>query len=344
MKPDTSIGFASDNNSGVHPEILDAMYLVNTGPTLAYGHDDFTESAVNAFKREFGEDIDVYFVFTGTAANVLSIRALTKSYHAVICSQTAHLHNDECAAPEQQTGCKLLPISTNNGKIGIDGIRKMRGTPGFEHHVQPKVISITQATEWGTVYLQEEIAAIASFAHRHDMYLHMDGARLANAAQFLNTTLRDLTKDAGVDVLSFGGTKNGMMIGEAVVFMDKKLSPDFKYIRKQRMQLGSKMRFISAQFQAFFENGLWRKIASHSNGMACYLAEKIENIPELEIVQPVESNHVFARIPSALLQTLKKQYKFHVWNEEQSIVRWMTTFDTTEEDIDRFVETIRQNL
>ena len=336
-----SKSFASDNNSGIHPEILDAIISANRGHTIAYGDDYYTELAVERFKEHFGENIDVYFVFNGTAANVLGFKAVTKSFNSIICADIAHINVDECGAPEKYTGCKLLTIPTGNGKITIDQIKQKMHGIGVEHHSQPKVVSITQSTELGTVYTLKEISKIADFVHAHGMILHMDGARVSNAAASLNVRLRDITTDAGVDVLSFGGTKNGMLLGEAVVFFKRDLSRDFKYIRKQGMQLASKMRFISAQFIALLSNDLWLKNARHSNEMARLLAEKVGEIPQIKITQKVDANAVFATVPKKYIPILQEKYFFYVWNEETSEVRWMTTFDTIIEDIEDFVILIK---
>jgi len=339
-----SRGFASDNNAGVHPEILKAIAEVNQGHVIAYGDDPYTAQAIDKFKEHFGNDIDVYFVFNGTAANVLGITALTRSFNSIICSDLAHLHVDECGAPEKYTGCKLLTVPSPDGKLTVGGIQGHLHGFDFEHHAQPKVVSITQATEMGTVYRPEEIREIADLVHSYNMYLHMDGARLSNAAVSLSCGFRDITVDCGVDVLSFGGTKNGMMFGEAIVFFNKNLTGNFKYIRKQGMQLGSKMRFISAQFNALLSNDLWRRNAKHSNDMAKYLEEKVKHIPKIKITQPVEANAVFAILPAESIPELQKQFFFYVWDETTSEVRWMTSFDTTKEDIDRFAQTLENIL
>lgn len=335
-------GFASDNNSGVHPDILKAVSMANVGHTVAYGDDIYTESAIRKFKMHLGNDIDVYFVFLGTAANVLGLKAVTRSYNSVICAETAHIDVDECGAPEKHTGCKLLSVPTPDGKIRVDDVKKHMHGFGFEHHTQPRVISITQATELGTVYDPDEIKEITDFAHRHDMIVHMDGARLCNAAAHLKTRLKEVTTDAGIDVLSFGGTKNGMMYGEAVVFFRKELSQDFKYVRKQGMQLASKMRFIAAQFDALLSNDLWLKNAEHSNQMAALLAERVKEIPKIKITREVEANAVFAIVPRQYIPQLQKEYFFHVWDQETSEVRWMTSFDTRKEDITAFAELLRK--
>ena len=337
-------GFASDNNSGVHPEILNAMSSVNRGHTIAYGDDVYTESAIQKFKDIFGKDIDVYFVFTGTGANVLGLKATTEPFNAVICADTAHIHVDECGAPEKFTGCKLLTIPTKNGKITTQQIKPYLHSLGFEHHAQPRVISITQATELGTVYDLEEIKEITDFAHNNNLLVHMDGARLCNAAAGLHTDLKIITSEAGIDVLSFGGTKNGMMYGEAIVFFNKELSESFKYIRKQGMQLASKMRFIAIQFETLLSNNLWIKNARHANNMAQLLAGEVSKIPQVKITQKVEANGVFAVLPGRVIPVLQKEYFFYVWNEEISEVRWMTSFDTTKQDIMNFVKLLKKVL
>ena len=242
--------FASDNNAGIHPAILQAISRANQGHVVGYGDDTCTQRAVRLFQRHFGSGTQVFFVFNGTAANVLSLAALTNSYHAVICTSDAHIYNDECGAPEKLTGCKLIPVQTSDGKLKVESVSRLCHGIGDQHHVQPRVISITQSTEVGTVYRPEEIKALARFAHRREMFLHMDGARLANACASLRLNLRQATRDLGVDVLSFGGTKNGGLGAEAVVFFDPKLARDFKFLRKQNMQLASKMRFAAAQFEA----------------------------------------------------------------------------------------------
>ena len=336
--------FASDNNAGVHPRVLEAIVTANEGHVVAYGDDPFTEAATAKFKEHFGDDIDVYFVFGGTGANVVGLKALTQPYHAILCAETAHINVDECGAPEKFTGCKLLAAKTADGKLTPEHLKVFLHGIGFEHHVQPRVISVSQATEMGTVYTPEELKSLARFAHERNMFLHMDGARISNAAASLGLTLRALTKDAGVDVLSFGGAKNGMMYGEAVVFFDKSLSKDFKYLRKQGTHLPSKMRFISAQFEALLTDDLWRKNAEHANRMAQVLARELKQVPQIRLTQKVESNGVFAIVPPEYVPTLQQSYFFYVWNEEISEVRLMTSFDTTEDDIEAFVKLLKQTL
>jgi len=334
-------GFASDNNSGIHPEILNALSAANEGHAVGYGGDDLTQKAIARFKKEFGEPTDVYFVFNGTGANVLSLSTLTRSFHSIICAETAHIQVDECGAPEKFTGSKLLPVATIKGKITPEGIAKYLHGFDFEHHSQPGIISISQVTELGTVYTVEEIKAITSLAHQYGLFVHMDGARIANAAVALNLPFRSFTVDAGIDVLSFGGTKNGMMLGEAVLFFNPELSKNTKYIRKQSMQLFSKMRFVSAQFLAYFNDDLWKRNATHSNRMARLLEQEVLKIPAIQLTQNVEANGVFAIVPPAIIPQLQEKYFFYMWDEHRSEVRWMTSFDTQEEDILNFTTLIK---
>jgi len=342
MKPIRS--FASDNNAGVHPEILKAIAMVNQGHVVGYGADPYTAIMVNTFREHFGADVEVFPVFNGTGANCLSLQALTKSYHAVLCAASAHIYTDECGAPEKFTGCKLIPIPTSDGKLTVELVRHAYHGIGDEHHVQPKVISITQATEMGTVYRPEEIRALAQFAREHDLYLHLDGARIANAAASLGQNLRQATRDLGVDVLSFGGTKNGILGGEAVVFFRPEMAEDFLYLRKQAMQLASKMRFISAQLGALLTSDLWLTNAQHSNRMAKLLEAEVRKIPQAKIVYHVEANGVFAKIPHEAIAKIQERYFFYVWNEEESVVRWMCSFDTTEEDVKEFAAFVAKVL
>jgi threonine aldolase len=340
MKPVRS--FASDNNAGVHPNVLQAIAAVNRGHVVGYGDDRYTEAAVRKFKQHFGSDIEVFIVFNGTAANCLSLKSMTESYHAVICAEAAHIYTDECGAPEKFTGCKLIPIPTADGKLTIESVSHAYHGIGDQHHVQPRAISITQVTEMGTVYTPREVRDLARFAHEREMFLHMDGARIANAAVSLGLTLREATRDLGVDVLSFGGTKNGAMGAEAVVFFDKKLSRDFLYLRKQGMQLASKMRFISAQLEALLSNDLWRKNAEHANRMAGLLQREISKIPKVKIVYKVEANGVFVQIPRQAIAKLQKRYFFYLWDEDRSVVRWMCSFDTTERDVKEFASYVER--
>jgi threonine aldolase len=335
-------GFASDNNAGVHPEVLKEMESVNAGHTIGYGSDIYTEKARELFRKHLGGTAEIFFVFNGTGANVLGISGITRPWNSVITSSSAHIEQDECGAPEKFTGCKVLTVDTPDGKISVDMLDKHMHGLDFEHHSQPKVISITQATEMGTVYTHGEIQKISDFAHKNNMLLHMDGARIANAAVSLNLPFKAFTTDAGVDVLSFGGTKNGMMFGEAVCFLNPALSENFKYIRKQGMQLASKMRFISAQYLAYFKNDLWKKCAFHSNSMAQLLYEKVKDIRGVKVTQKVQSNGVFVIIPQVVAEKLSKEYFFYPWNEKTSEYRWMTSWDTTEEDIKNFTNLLKK--
>jgi len=337
-------GFASDNNAGVHPVIMKALNDVNVGHSIAYGDDPYTKKAIENLRNIFGAGSSAFFVFNGTAANVLGLSSLTQSYNSIICAETAHINVDECGAPEKFSGCKLLSVATNNGKLTIGGIKKHMHGFGFEHHSQPKMISISQTTEMGTVYTPTEVREIADFAHSNNMKLHMDGARISNAAASLGMGFAEFTGAAGVDILSFGGTKNGLMFGEAVIFFDSQLSDDFKYRRKQGMQLASKMRFISAQFNAFLENDLWKTNAAHANKMAQFLYQKVKHIDEVTVTQEVQANGVFVILPEKVVADLQKEYFFYPWDEERSEYRWMTSFDTTEEDIENFVAKLKQLL
>jgi threonine aldolase len=341
MKPSRS--FASDNNASVHPEVLEAMRRANDGPAAAYGDDPLTGLAVDKFREQFGDDVAVFFVFNGTAANVLSLQALTRPFHAVLCPESSHIYTDECGAPERFTGCKLIPLAAPDGKLTVDTVAHAYHGIGDQHHVQPRVISITQATEMGTVYDPAEIESLARFAHERNMFLHVDGARLANAVamQGPSLSLRQATRDLGVDVLSFGGTKNGVMGAEAVVFFRPELAEDFLFVRKQGMQLASKMRYTSAQMVALLTNDLWRRNAEQANRMARLLEEEIGKIPRIKIAFPVQANGVFAQIPRDAIQKIQERYFFYVWIEEKSVVRWMCSFDTTEEEVRKFAEFVR---
>ena len=329
-------GFASDNNSGIHTEILKAIEAANNGHSIGYGDDKWTNEAVELFKKEFGNDTEVYIVLTGTGANILGIQSAINSFHTVICADTAHINTDECGAPEKFTGSKLIPVATNNGKITPAQIEKHLHGFGFEHHSQPGLISITQVTELGTVYSVDEIRSLADMAHKHGMYLQMDGARISNAAVSLGLPFRSFTRDAGVDILSFGGTKNGMMIGEAVLFFNPDLALNSKYYRKQAAQLYSKMRFVGAQFVPYLRDGIWKINATHANRMAKILETEIRKLKGVEITQSVDANGIFALIPKKLIPLLQNEYFFYTWDESRGEVRWMTSFDTTEEDIMNF--------
>ena len=334
--------FASDNNAGVHPAVWRAMQSAGDGHVRSYGHDELTRRVESLFCEQFGPGAQAWMVFTGTAANVLGLESLTRPHHAIICAEGAHIAVDECGAPERFTGCKLLTVRTADGKLRPSDLPGLLTALGDEHRVQPSVVSISQATEVGTVYTVEQVRALASAAHAHGLTLHMDGARMANAAASLKVHLRAFTTDAGVDVLSFGGTKNGLLAAEAVVLLQGQSPADMPFIRKQGMQLASKMRFIAAQFLAYFEDELWRRNADHANRMARRLAVGVSDIPGVVVTRPVEANGVFARMPPERIAALQEWALFYVWDAELAEVRWMTAWDTTEEDVDAFIAAIRE--
>ena len=337
-----SRGFASDNNAGIHPVVLKAIEDANQGHVVGYGNDAYTLQAVESFKKLFGQSAEIFFVFGGTAANVLGLKACTQPYNAIICAQSAHINVNECGAIEQFGHCKLLLVPTADGKITVDQVKNHLHGIGDPHHVQPKVISITQPTELGTLYTPAEVKALGDFAHANGLLLHMDGARIANATVALGGNVRAFTVDAGVDVLSFGGTKNGMMGGEAIVFLNPALAHNFKFTRMQGMQLNSKMRFVAAQFNALLTDDLWLKNAAHANTMAWLLAEKVRTLPGVTLTQKVQTNAIFAHIPQQVIKLLQEKFFFYVWNEETAEVRWVTSFDTQEEDIAQFIGCLRE--
>jgi len=336
--------FASDNSAGVHPKVLTAIGDANVGHVPAYGDDPYTERAVAQFRRVFGEGIEVFFVYGGTGANVLAIHAVTESYHSVICAESAHINVDECGAPEKFTGCKLLTVRTPDGKLRAEDVHPFMRGLGVEHHAQPRVVSITQASELGTVYRPEEVRALADTVHDYGMVLHMDGARIANAAVSLGCSLKAITADVGVDLLSFGGTKNGLLGGEALVFFRSEFARDFRFLRKQAMQLASKMRFIAVQFETLLQDDLWRRNAEHANRMARMLGDAMADVPQVSITHPIEANAVFAVVPAHHIAALQAEYFFYVWDEQTSEVRWMTAFDTSDEDIRSFASAARRIL
>lgn len=327
--------FASDNYAGVHPEVMDALIRANADHAGSYGADRYTERAVALFQNHFGDDAQIFFVYNGTAANTLGLSALTKSFHSIICSSLAHINVDESTAPEKFTGCKLITIDSPDCKLLPSQIEARIQRVGDQHHPQAKVISISQSTEYGTVYTVDEVRAISAVAKKHGLYLHMDGSRISNAAVSLGADFRTFTRDAGVDVLSFGGTKNGMMFGEAVVFFNKELANDFLYIRKQGMQLHSKMRFIAAQFEALLSNDLWKRNATHANKMAQKLAHVIRQAGG-NVTQAVDANGVFATLPLQLIAPLQEERFFYIWNDVTSEVRLMCSYETTDADIKAF--------
>ena len=339
-----SKSFASDNFSGVHPRVMEAIVQANTGHAMAYGGDDLTEKARKALRRVFGQETDGYFVFNGTGANVSALAALTRPYNAIVCADVSHLQIHECGAPEKFTGCKLLPLPAKNGKISLQTLEEHLEGFGDPHHSQPGVLSITQPTELGTLYHPGEIVDLARRVHDQGMLLHVDGARLANAAAALKCELRETSFDCGVDALSLGGTKNGLMYGEAVLFRNRRLSSDYEFFRKQNTQLASKMRYIAVQFMEYLKTDLWKENAAHANGMAQKLAREVRKIRGVKVTRPVVTNAVFAKLPSKIIPALQQHYFFWVWDHGESEVRWMCSFDTTEEDIHGFCGKLRELL
>ena len=339
-----SRGFASDNYAGVHPEVLEAIALANGGHQVSYGDDVYTEHLQEVFREHFGPRAEAFPLFNGTGANVVALQAMTDRWQSVICADTAHIHVDECGAPEKVAGLKLLTVPTPDGKLTPELIDRQAYGFDDEHRAQPAVVAITQTTELGTCYTPQEIRAIADHAHSLGMKLYVDGARLANAAATLGVPLREFTTDAGVDVLSFGGTKNGLMLGECVVVLNPDAVHSIKYLRKAAMQLASKMRFISVQFEALLATDLWLRNAQHANAMAQRLYQAVKDVEGLEILRPVQANQVFAVLPAEVVERLQKRFKFYTWNGRADEARWMTCFDTTEQDVDAFAAAIAEEL
>ncbi|MEO8276594.1 MAG: beta-eliminating lyase-related protein [Thermoanaerobaculia bacterium] len=332
--------FASDNTAPVHPSVLAAIAAANEGASPPYGHDSWTARCEEWFRTQFGPETKSFLTWNGTGANVLALRALTRPWQAIVCAAQAHIAVDECGAPEFLTGCKLIGVATPDGKLTPALVEGAMVGKGDEHRSQPAVLSITQATEAGTIYRPEETAALSATAHRLGLRVHMDGARIANAAAALDLPLRALTCDAGVDILSFGATKNGAMGAEAVVVFDPELAREMIFLRKQSMQLASKMRFLAAQFLALAEDDLWLANARHANAMAARLAAGVRMISGVKITQPVEASAVFATLPRAAIERLQRDFHFYLWNEAKLEVRWMTSWATAPEDVDEFVAAI----
>jgi threonine aldolase len=337
-------GFASDNYAGIHPEVLEAIAVANGGHQVSYGADAYTARLQEVFREHFGGRASAYPVFNGTGANVVALQAMTERWEAVICAESAHINVDECGAPEKVGGLKLLTVPTPLGKLTPELVGLQAWGYGDQHRAQPKVVSITQSTELGTCYTVEEIAAVAEHAHDRGMVVHLDGARIANAAASLDVPLRAFTTDVGVDVVSFGGTKNGLMLGECVVVLNPSAVRGLDFLRKSAMQLASKMRFVSAQFDALLSGDLWLRNAGHANAMARRLEAAVRDIPGVSVQRPVQANSVFAVLPSPVTERLQKQYPFYVWHEQTGEVRWMTSFDTTEQDIDAFATAIAAEM
>jgi threonine aldolase len=335
-------GFASDNSATIHPDVLAAIARVNAGHTFGYGHDDYTLSVQARVAQGFGPDASAFFVFNGTGANVVSLRAACRRFEGVICAETAHLNVDECGAPEAIAGLKLLLAPGVDGKLTPAAVESRIARIGDEHAVQPRAVSISQCTELGTLYTVAEMRELAHVAHERDLLLHVDGARLSNAAAALGVSLAQVAR--GADVVSFGGTKNGLLGAEAVVLLNPQLARDFLYIRKQSMQLASKMRFLAAQFDALLTDELWLRCAGNANAMASRLAGALGGVPDLTITRPVETNAVFATLPPPVIESLQRDFPFYTWDEAAGEVRWMCSWDTTEEDVDTFAAAVRSAL
>ncbi len=334
--------FASDNYSGIHPEILKAIQNANNDHQISYGDDKYTESANKLFKQLFGDETEVLYAFNGTGANVISLKCCTLPFQSVICSQHAHILVDECGAPTHAIGCTLLPVHTENGKLTPELVKPFLNRIGNVHNTQPKVISISQSTELGTVYSLDELKTLCDFAHAHNMYVHLDGARISNAVAALGVSMKEATVDCGIDIMSFGGTKNGLMIGEAVLVFNDELKANAPYFQKQSAQLFSKNRFIAAQFEALLTNDLWLQMAKKSNEMARLLADKIKELPKVKITQKVDANALFIIIPEHAIEPLRKLYPFYEWDAQTHEQRWMCSFDTTPEEIDEFVLKLKE--
>ncbi|MDR0368164.1 MAG: low specificity L-threonine aldolase [Bacteroidales bacterium] len=334
--------FGSDNHSGVHRSILEAVTQANNGHAIAYGDDFWTEKAIAEFKNIFGKQAEPFFVFNGTGANVTALQSCLRPFEAAIVPATAHVFADECGSPEFMTRSALKPIPTANGKLTPEHIEPLLLGMGDQHHSQPKVVYISQCSELGTVYTVEEIKALADFLHRHNLYLHIDGARIANAAAFLNVGFKELTADCGADILSFGGTKNGMLMGEAVVSFREELSKNLKFIRKQSAQLYSKMRFVSSQFSAYFRDDLWKQNARHANNMAQKLRKGISSIADFEFTQPTQANILLLKMPPAVIEQMLKKHFFYIWNEQENEIRLVTSWDTAEDDISIFLNDLEK--
>ncbi|MFC6598798.1 low specificity L-threonine aldolase [Kitasatospora paranensis] len=337
-------GFASDNYAGVHPEILAAIALANGGHQVAYGEDDYTAHLQDVFRRHFGEKAEAFPVFNGTGANVVALQALLPRWGAVVAAETAHINVDECGAPEKVAGIKIHTVPTPDGKLTPELIDRQAWGWDDEHRAQPLAVSLTQSTELGTLYTADEIKAICDHAHEHGMLVHVDGSRLANAAASLDRPFREFTTDAGVDILSFGGTKNGLLLGEVVVVLNPERVRNLKYLRKMSMQLASKMRFVSVQFEALLSGDLWLRNAGHANAMAKRLETAVRGIEGVTVVRPVQANAVFALLPREVSERLQKRYRFYFWDEHTGEVRWMAAFDTTEADIDAFATAIAEEM
>jgi threonine aldolase len=337
-------GFASDNHAAVHPDVLAAIAAVNEGHASSYGEDPHTAAVGELFREQFGSEAEAFLVFNGSGANVASLDTLTRGFESAICTDVAHMNVDECGAPERLAGTKLLTVATDHGKLTADAVGRWESRRGDDHFPQPRVVSITQATELGTVYAPDEVRAIAEATHERGMFLHVDGARLANAAASLELSLGAVTTELGVDVVSFGGTKNGLMFGEAVVFCRPGLGESFEFVRKQLGQLASKMRFVAAQFDALLAGDAWRRPAANANAMAARLAAAVEGLPGVTITQRVQANAVFVILPPEVADRLQERFFFYTWDEGTGEVRWMCSWDTTADDVDSFAAAVAEEV
>lgn len=337
--------FGSDNHSGVHPLIMEAIVKENNNFAIAYGEDNYTQSILRKLENLLGGNCSAFFVFNGTGANVVALSCFVNSYNSILAPNTAHINVDECGAPEKLSGAKIIPLNAPNGKVSATEVKKGLTGFGFQHHSQPKILSISQPTELGTVYTPAQIKELADLMHSHNCYLHVDGSRISNAAASLKMPVKEFISDCDVDVLSFGGTKNGLLMGEAVIVFnrgDNNAADILQYVRKQTTQLYSKSRFIAAQFEAYLNDNLYLKLAQQANSMATYLSEQLSDIPQVKISKSVDSNSVFATIPTQLTEELLKKHYFYIWDEQINEVRWMCSFNTTKEDIDLFVQDVRK--
>ncbi|MBY0449442.1 MAG: threonine aldolase [Cyanobacteria bacterium] len=336
--------FASDNNAGIHPAVIAAIDAANSGDTVAYGDDAWTSAFNDCLIDFFGEGTHGFLVANGTAANVLGLQSVIRPYHSILATDCSHIGEDECQAPESRLGCQIIKVPHAMGKLPTEDFERSLDPylahQGDPHHGQVKVLSLTQSTEFGTVYSVSELQALTDWAHKNNLIVHMDGARLSNAAASLGVTLKAITRDIGVDILSLGGTKNGLMGAEAVVFFNPELAKDFAFIRKNGMQLISKHRFVAAQFLAFFQDNLWQRNAAHANHMAQLLAAKIEAATGIKPVFPVEANGVFLALPRPIIQRLQEEYFFYVFDECRNIIRLMTHFATQEDDLQNLVDAL----
>lgn len=333
--------FGSDNNSGIHPDILQAIAEANKNHAVAYGDDVWTSEATLAIREAFDDrDVLPLFVFNGTGSNVVALDLLCKPYHCILAASTSHIYGDECGAPTRLTGSMIKAIPTPDGKLTVELLKPYLSDLGVVHHAQPKVIYLSQSTELGTVYTLNELRLIVEFAHQNGLLVHLDGARLANACVALGCSLSDMTSKIGIDTVSFGGTKNGMMMGECVLVFNKALQFEAPFVRKQAAQLASKMRYLSCQFTAYLKDSLWQRNAQQANRMAELLASELMTIG----IQPfyaMQTNQLFYKLPANLVKALQEKYFFYIWNESESVVRFVTSFDTTEEDVLGLVECIK---